>query len=110
MSQTLCFSRRKVVDLWLVQIRNVLCKLDHSPGKARANFKGGEQKRYFAIIAGPTCKNRKRMPKNVLLDRSSNTKNNKASDAVSKRHQQLQSDHDIARTRYFRPGHHMSFR
>jgi len=36
------------------------------------------------------------------LDRSLNTKNNKASDAVSKRHQQLQRHHDIACASYFR--------
>jgi len=36
--------------------------------------------------------------KSVLLDRSLNTKYNKASDAVSKRYQQLQRDHDIALT------------
>jgi len=34
--------------------------------------------------------------KHILLDRSLNSKN-KALDAVSKRHQQLQRDHDIAR-------------
>ena len=27
-------------ELWSVQTRNILCKLDHSPGKARANTKG----------------------------------------------------------------------
>jgi len=26
--------------LWSVQTRTVLCKLDHSPGEARANIKG----------------------------------------------------------------------
>jgi len=35
--------------------------------------------------------------KSVLLNRSLNTKTNKASDGVSKRHQQLQRDHDIGR-------------
>ena len=39
--------------------------------------------------------------KSVLLDSSLNTKNNKASTAVSKR-QQLQGDYDIARAGYFR--------
>jgi len=45
-----------------------------------------------------------RMLENGLLDRSLKTTNNKASDAVSKKHQQLQKDHDIARASYFRSG------
>ena len=30
-----------IIRLWSVQTRNVPCKLDHSPGRARANIKGG---------------------------------------------------------------------
>jgi len=60
-------------------------------------------------VTGRTRNNRKRMLKNVLLDHSLSTKNNKASDAVSKRHQQLQRDQNIARVSYFRSGRHISF-
>jgi len=46
------------------------------------------------------------MLKDALLDRSLNTKNNKA---VSRRQQQLQRDYDITRASYFRSGRHISF-
>ena len=64
----------------------------------------------FPIIAGLTCNNRKRTLKNILLDRSLNTKNNKASDAVSKKHHQLQRDNNIASASYFWLGRHIAFR
>jgi len=70
--------------LWSVQTGNILGKLDPSLGKARANIKGGWQERSFAIIAGRTYNNCKRTLEKILLDRSLNIKNNKASEAVSR--------------------------
>jgi len=81
---------RKPGVFWSVHTRNILCKLDHSPGKAHQRWLG---KAFFR-----------------KLDRSLNTKNNKASEAVSKRHQQLQRDHDIGHASYFRLDRHISFR
>jgi len=72
-----------------VQTRNILCKLDHSPGRARANIKGGWQERSFAIIAGWTCNNPKRMLNLGLSDHALDVENNKVSDAILKRHQRL---------------------
>ena len=87
-------------------VSSIILKAKHDLTSKAAS----RQERSFGIIAGRTCDNRKRTLKNVLLDQSLNTKNNKASDAVSKRHEQLQRDHDIARTSYFRSGRHISFR
>ena len=53
---------------------------------------------------------RKRMLQNTLLVRSLDVKTIKASDAVSKRHQQLYRGHHIARVCCVRSVRHISFR